>query len=201
MSNFVSQSKLLGTKPVIYNVANFTKPAAGQPALISFDDVTTMFHEFGHALHGLFADQTYPHGVGHQHRARLRRIPVAVQRALGARSQGAGALCGELQDRRADAAGAGRQDQEGVRRSTPATNLGELLAPACSTWTGTRCRPSAGKQDVDSFEAKALATTGLDIARRAAALSLQLFPAHLGAMAMPPAITPICGPDARRRRL
>jgi peptidyl-dipeptidase Dcp len=60
MSNLVGQSKLLGTKPVIYNVANFTKPAAGQPALISFDDVTTMFHEFGHGLHGLFADQTYP---------------------------------------------------------------------------------------------------------------------------------------------
>ncbi len=60
MSNFVNQSKLLGTKPVIYNVGNFTKPAAGQPALITFDDVTTMFHEFGHALHGLFANQTYP---------------------------------------------------------------------------------------------------------------------------------------------
>ncbi len=60
MSNFVGQSKLLGTKPVIYNVANFTKPAPGQPALISFDDVTTMFHEFGHALHGLFANEEYP---------------------------------------------------------------------------------------------------------------------------------------------
>lgn len=60
MSNYVGQSKLLGTKPVVYNVANFTKPAAGQPALISYDDVTTMFHEFGHALHGLFADETYP---------------------------------------------------------------------------------------------------------------------------------------------
>ena len=60
MSNFVNQSKLLGTKPVVFNVANFTKPAPGQPALISFDDVTTMFHEFGHALHGLFANQEYP---------------------------------------------------------------------------------------------------------------------------------------------
>lgn len=60
MSNFVNQSKLLGTKPVVYNVSNITKPAAGQPALISWDDVTTLFHEFGHALHGLFADQTYP---------------------------------------------------------------------------------------------------------------------------------------------
>lgn len=60
MSNVVDQSKLLGTKPAIYNVCNFAKPAPGEPALISFDDVITMFHEFGHALHGFFADQTYP---------------------------------------------------------------------------------------------------------------------------------------------
>ena len=60
MDNFVGQSKLLGTKPVIYNVANFTKPAAGQPALLSMDDVVTMFHEFGHGLHGLFSDEQYP---------------------------------------------------------------------------------------------------------------------------------------------
>jgi peptidyl-dipeptidase Dcp len=60
MSVFVGQSKLLGTLPVVYNVCNFTRPAAGEPALISFSDVTTMFHEFGHALHGMFADTEYP---------------------------------------------------------------------------------------------------------------------------------------------
>lgn len=60
MSNLVNQSKLLGNKPVIYNVCNFTKPAPGKPALISYSDVTTMFHEFGHGLHGLFANQQYP---------------------------------------------------------------------------------------------------------------------------------------------
>jgi len=60
MDNFVGQSKLLGTLPVVYNVANFSKPTAGEPALLSFDDVTTMFHEFGHALHGMFADTMYP---------------------------------------------------------------------------------------------------------------------------------------------
>jgi peptidyl-dipeptidase Dcp len=60
MSNLVDQSKLLGTLPVVYNVANFTKPAPGEPALISFTDVTTMFHEFGHALHGMFSNAQYP---------------------------------------------------------------------------------------------------------------------------------------------
>ena len=60
MSNFVDQSKLLGKLPVIYNVANLSKPAAGEPALISFTDVTTMFHEFGHALHGMFSNVQYP---------------------------------------------------------------------------------------------------------------------------------------------
>ncbi len=66
MENLVGESKLLGTLPVIYNVANFQKPAAGQPALISFEDVTTMFHEFGHALHGMFADTVYPSLSGAQ---------------------------------------------------------------------------------------------------------------------------------------
>lgn len=60
MSEFVGQSRLLGTSPVVYNVANFSKPAEGEPALISFTDVTTMFHEFGHALHGMFSDCEYP---------------------------------------------------------------------------------------------------------------------------------------------
>ena len=60
MSAFVRPSKLLGEIAVVYNVANLPKPAAGEPALISFDDVTTMFHEFGHALHGMFGNTRYP---------------------------------------------------------------------------------------------------------------------------------------------
>jgi peptidyl-dipeptidase Dcp len=61
---FVDGTGLLKTKPVIYNVANFTKPAAGQPALLTFDDVTTMFHEFGHALHAMLTHVEYPRLTG-----------------------------------------------------------------------------------------------------------------------------------------
>jgi peptidyl-dipeptidase Dcp len=59
-TSFVAQSRMLGTKTVTTNTCNFTKPAPGAPALISADDVRTMFHEFGHALNGLFSEVEYP---------------------------------------------------------------------------------------------------------------------------------------------
>ncbi|WP_024891000.1 peptidyl-dipeptidase Dcp [Luteimonas huabeiensis] len=64
MGNFVEQDGLTGAIPVVYNVENFTKPAAGQPALLSWDEVTTLFHEFGHALHGFFSKTRYPSLAG-----------------------------------------------------------------------------------------------------------------------------------------
>src|SRR5690606_22270927 len=66
MSSFQSQQKLplkngtVGEIPIIYNVCNFAKPAEGKPALLSLDDSRTLFHEFGHALHGMLSDVTYP---------------------------------------------------------------------------------------------------------------------------------------------
>jgi peptidyl-dipeptidase Dcp len=63
-SSFVQQNDLLGTKSVVYNVENFSKPAPGQPALISLSDATTMFHEFGHALHAMFSKVKYPSSGG-----------------------------------------------------------------------------------------------------------------------------------------
>ncbi|MGG5506259.1 MULTISPECIES: M3 family metallopeptidase [unclassified Myroides] len=60
MSNIVDQSFLTQRQPVVYNVANFAKPADGAPTLLTIDEVITLFHEFGHALHGLFAEQKYP---------------------------------------------------------------------------------------------------------------------------------------------
>src|SRR5690606_15491139 len=58
MNAYVPQSELLGTRPVIANHLNIPKPPAGEPTLLTFDEVTTMFHEFGHALHGMFSNVT-----------------------------------------------------------------------------------------------------------------------------------------------
>ncbi|HEY0940851.1 MAG TPA: M3 family metallopeptidase [Steroidobacter sp.] len=64
MNSFVEQSRLFGNKPVVTNTLNIPKPPAGQPTLLTWDEVTTAFHEFGHALHGLFSDVQYPQFSG-----------------------------------------------------------------------------------------------------------------------------------------
>jgi len=64
MNSIVSQSRLRGTQTIVVNNLNVPKPAAGRPTLLTLDEVTTLFHEFGHALHGLFAIVTYPHFAG-----------------------------------------------------------------------------------------------------------------------------------------
>ncbi|AUY49544.1 M3 family metallopeptidase [Streptomyces sp. CB01881] len=64
MDELVTQSRLLGKRPVVFNNLNIAKPAAGEPVLLSWDEVRTLFHEFGHALHGLFSDVRYPYFAG-----------------------------------------------------------------------------------------------------------------------------------------
>jgi len=163
MSNFVQQSKLLGTKPVIYNVANFTKPAPGQPALISFDDVTTMFHEFGHALHGLFANQTYPTLSGTNVARDFVEFPSQFNEhwaldpkvlAHYAKNYKTGApMPAELVAKIKKAS-----------KFNQGYALGEVIAAAMLDMDWHTLPASAPKQDVDRFEAAALAKTGLDIA-------------------------------------
>lgn len=69
-STFVTPSKLMGTLPVVYNVANFSKPAPGQAALLGWDNVQTMFHEFGHALQR----DVRGSGIPYAHRAYPQRF-------------------------------------------------------------------------------------------------------------------------------
>ncbi|WP_323991607.1 M3 family metallopeptidase [Nguyenibacter sp. L1] len=161
MSNFVGQSHLLGTKPVIYNVANFAKPAPGQPALISFEDVTTMFHEFGHALHGMFADQVYPTLSGTAVARDFVEFPSQFNEhwaldpivfAHYARHYQTGAAMPQaLVDKIKKAA---RFDQGYA--------LGELIAAAKLDMDWHMLPARAPRQDVDRFEAASLARSGLD---------------------------------------
>jgi peptidyl-dipeptidase Dcp len=161
MSNFVGQSKLLGTKPVIYNVANFTKPAPGQPALISFDDASTMFHEFGHALHGLFANQTYPLVSGTSVARDFVEFPSQFNEHW--------ALYPEVLKHYAVNYKTGAPIPQSLADKIKASEnwgqgyaLGELLAASQLDMQWHTLPPGAPKQDVDAFETQALKNTGTD---------------------------------------
>ncbi|GAA4501839.1 M3 family metallopeptidase [Gluconacetobacter tumulicola] len=161
MSNFVGQSKLLGTKPVVYNVANIAKPAAGKPNLITFEDVVTMFHEFGHALHGLFADQTYPLVSGTQVARDFVEFPSQFNEhwaldptvfAHYARNYQTGAaMPQDLVDKIKKAATFNR-----------GYNMGEIIAAAQLDMAWHSLPATAPEQDVDNFEKAALDKTGLN---------------------------------------
>ena len=161
MSNFVTQSKLLGTKPVIYNVANFTKPAPGQPALISFDDVTTMFHEFGHALHGLFADQVYPSLSGTATARDFVEFPSQFNEHWALDPK---VLAHYAVDHRSGAPmpQALVDKLKNSQKFNQGYKLGEVLAAQQLDLAWHSLTADAPKQDVDAFEKRALAATGLD---------------------------------------
>jgi peptidyl-dipeptidase Dcp len=163
MSNLVNQAYLRGTKPVVFNVENFTKPAPGQPALISFDDVTTMFHEFGHALHGMFAAQTYPTLSGTNVARDFVEFPSQFNEnwALDPKILPHYAVhyqTGQpLPQAQIDKIKAARTFNQGYE-------LGEVLEAARLDLDWHSLTASAPRQDVDKFEANALATGGFDTA-------------------------------------
>ncbi|WP_174279228.1 M3 family metallopeptidase [Sphingomonas bacterium] len=163
MSNLVGQSKLLGTKPVIFNVYNFTKPAPGQPALISADDVVTMFHEFGHGLHGLFANQTYPSISGTNTARDFVEYPSQFNEhwALDAGLLSHYAVHYRTGQPIPAALVAKLKQATGFNAGW---NVGQATAAAELDMSWHALPASAPKQDVDAFEAKALAATGLDTA-------------------------------------
>jgi peptidyl-dipeptidase Dcp len=162
MDTLVPQSQLLGTAPVIYNVANFAKPAPGQPALVSFDDVTTMFHEFGHALHGLFANQRYPTLSGtavardfvefpsqlNEHWALDPKVLAHYARHY----QNGAAMPAALVDKIKRAA-----------KFNQGYAVTELLEAALLDMAWHTLQAPAGPLDVDQFEQTALARAGVDL--------------------------------------
>jgi len=163
MDNLVKQSALRGTKPVVYNVENFTKPAAGQPALISWDDVTTMFHEFGHALHGMFAAETYPKISGTDTARDFVEFPSQFNENW--------ALDPKVLSHYAVNTRTGQtipQDLvDKIKRSrtfNQGYELGEVLEAARLDLDWHSLPATAPRQDVDKFEAQALASGGFDTA-------------------------------------
>ena len=162
MSEFVSQSKLLGDLPVIYNVANLPKPAAGEPALITFSDVTTMFHEFGHALHGMLSNAQYRSLSGTSTARDFVEFPSqfnehwalypAVFTHYAKHYQTGAAMPPELVEKIKKAA----NFNEGY-------NLTELLAAAELDMQWHTLPASAPLQKPDEFEKAALAKTHLDL--------------------------------------
>jgi peptidyl-dipeptidase Dcp len=161
MNSLVSQSTLLGTPTIVTNNLNVAKPAAGSPTLLSFDEVTTLFHEFGHALHGLFAQVTYPRFAGTNVYRDFVEFPSQVNEmwmlwpevlANYARHYRTNeAMPQELVDRIRDSA----TFNEGF-------NTSEYLAAALLDQAWHRIGADDDVTDVAAFEAGALAAVGLD---------------------------------------
>ncbi len=162
MSSFVEGSSLLGTKPVVFNVENFTKPAAGQPALISWDDVTTMFHEFGHALHGMMTSQRYPSIAGTNTARDFVEFPSQFNENWASDPKVFANFAKHYQTG-APMPAALVAKIEKAKSFNQGYALGEVVAAALLDMKWHSLPASAGKQDVDAFEKTALASTGLDV--------------------------------------
>jgi peptidyl-dipeptidase Dcp len=163
MSSLVGQSYLRGTKPVVFNVENFTKPAAGQPLLITWDNVNGMFHEFGHALHGMFSAQTYPTLSGTAVARDFVEFPSQFNEHW--------ALDPKILTHYAVDYQTGQPIPQSlidkIKRSgifNQGYELGETLEAARLDLDWHSLAGDVPRQDVNAFEAKALANDGFDTA-------------------------------------
>ena len=163
MNSIVTQSRLRGTAPVVVNNLNVPKPAPGQPTLLTLDEVTTLFHEFGHALHGLFAVVTYPHFGGTAVFRDFVEFPSQVNEMW--------IMWPEVLANYAKHVETGEplpQDVVERLRASETFNQGfatsEYLAAAWldQAWHSLTADEAAADMDVAAFEAAALADIGLD---------------------------------------
>ncbi|WP_312513739.1 M3 family metallopeptidase [Massilia sp.] len=163
MNEYVSQSHLLGLRPVIGNHLNIPKPPSGQPTLLTYDEVVTAFHEFGHALHGMFSDVKYPHFSGTnvprdfvEYPSQVNEMWVTWPEVLAnyAKHHQTGApMPKELLDKVV----ASKKFDQGYKTS-------EYLAAALLDQRWHQLAPNQIPTDVLAFEAKALKDAGVDYA-------------------------------------
>ena len=161
MDNFVNQSRLLGTKPVVYNVANFAKPAPGQPTLLTFDDVGTLFHEFGHALHGLFASSQYPTLSGANVARDFVELPSQINEHWALEPQVLSHFAVHHQTGQPMPAALAEKIRQAATFNQGYA-LTELLASASLDMRWHSLAPGTPAPDVDAFEAAALKQAGVD---------------------------------------
>jgi peptidyl-dipeptidase Dcp len=163
MNSFVEQSRLLGTKPVVVNNLNIPKPPKGQPTLLTFDEVNTAFHEFGHALHGLLSSVQYPQFSGTnvprdfvEYPSQYNEMWATEPRVLANYAkhyQTGAAMPQELMDKVL----AARKFNQGYATT-------EYLAAALldQAWHQLPAGKTPTQADVDDFEAAALKSAGVD---------------------------------------
>ena len=163
MDVFVNQSGLLGNKPVVFNVENFTKPAPGQPALITDDDVKTMFHEFGHALHGMLSNQRYPSIAGANTARDFVEFPSQFNENWASEPSVFAHYARQYQTG-APMSAALVAKIKAARKFDVGYAMGESNAAMQLDLKWHSLPAGTPRQDVDAFETMALAGTGLDTA-------------------------------------
>ncbi|UWX95263.1 peptidyl-dipeptidase Dcp [Enterobacter mori] len=160
MGNFVEQSFEFASRPVIYNVCNYQKPANGGIALLSWDDVITLFHEFGHTLHGLFASQRYATLSGTNTPRDFVEFPSQINEHWASHPQVFAhyARHYETNEPMPDAL---RDKMLTATQFNKGYDMTELLSAALldMNWHGI----SEAVSSVDAFEAEALKKEGLDL--------------------------------------
>lgn len=162
MGNFVEQSHEFAARPVIYNVCNYQKPAAGQAALLSWDDVITLFHEFGHTLHGLFADQRFATLSGTNTPRDFVEFPSQINEHWASHPQVFAHYARHYQtgEPMPDAL---REKMLSATQFNKGYDMTELLSAALldMNWHGIGAQDRIS--DVDTFESAALKKEGLDL--------------------------------------
>ncbi|MFM7624750.1 MAG: M3 family metallopeptidase [Actinomycetota bacterium] len=161
MNSLVDQNHLLGQKPVVVNNMNISKPPAGEPTLLTYDETTTLFHEFGHAIHGLLSDVKYPRFSGTSVQRDFVEFPSQVNEMW--------ILWPEVLDNYAIHYQTGeRLPQAWVEKLNESSTFNEgyattsYLAAAILDLAWHSLADVSQIRDVEEFEAKAIADYGLD---------------------------------------